>query len=110
MVSAPDLPLACPWPGHGLAYWQHRLATVAWIGSQVAVALVVRPVLHSVDKEGKIASPFLERIQRRLQPINWFSLAVLASSGLFQMSANSHYRGFRFPGQPNRLSLYRDAA
>jgi uncharacterized membrane protein len=97
-MSAAALPLA-------LAYWLHMLATVAWIGSQVAVVLIVRPALRSLDKAGQLSGPFLDRIQKRLQPITWFSLAVLAGSGLFQMSANPHYQGFLVISSPWAVSL-----
>jgi hypothetical protein len=30
----------------------------------------------------------------RLQPVGWFSLAVLSLTGLFQMSASPNYQGF----------------
>ncbi len=39
-------------------------------------------------------SALLTAIQRRLQPVLWLCLAVLAATGMFQMSANSHYGGF----------------
>ncbi|MBI1855374.1 MAG: CopD family protein [Chloroflexi bacterium] len=33
-------------------------------------------------------------MQRRLEPIAWFSLSLLIVTGLFQMSVNPHYDGF----------------
>ena len=37
---------------------------------------------------------FIEAIQKRLEPIAWFSLSILVATGLFQMSVNPHYDGF----------------
>lgn len=36
----------------------------------------------------------LDGIQRRLEPIAWFSVSLLIVTGLFQMSVNPHYNGF----------------
>lgn len=36
----------------------------------------------------------LETIQKRLEPITWFSVSLLIATGLFQMSVNPHYNGF----------------
>src|SRR3972149_7468076 len=33
-------------------------------------------------------------MQKRLEPLAWFSRAPLIATGLFQLSANSHYNGF----------------
>lgn len=36
----------------------------------------------------------LDGIQKRLEPIAWFSVSLLIVTGLFQMSVNPHYNGF----------------
>jgi uncharacterized membrane protein len=36
----------------------------------------------------------IEAIQKRLEPIAWFSISLLILTGLFQMSVNPHYDGF----------------
>ncbi len=76
-----------------LTYWLHLLATVTWIGSLVALSLLVKPAasrtLSALDQMA-----FLEAIQHRLEPAAWFSLSVLVVTGLFQMSVNIHYNGF----------------
>ena len=76
-----------------LTYWFHMLATVFWLGSLVAVTLLVLPAARrSLDTKSQ--SQLLEAIQRRLDPLGWFSLALLLITGLFQMSANPNYEGF----------------
>ena len=76
-----------------LTYWLHLFATVAWIGSLAAVSLLVLPAMQrTLDAENQLK--FIEAIQRRLEPIAWFSMSVLVLTGLFQMSVNPHYDGF----------------
>jgi len=76
-----------------LTYWLHLFATVAWVGSLAAVALLILPAMQrSLDAESQLV--FIEAMQRRLEPIAWFSMSVLLVTGLFQMSVNPHYDGF----------------
>ncbi|MGE5375286.1 MAG: CopD family protein [Bacteroidota bacterium] len=87
MISAP------PSWALALTYWLHLFATVAWVGSLSGVALLVLPAMQrSLDSENQLV--FIEAMQRRLEPIAWFSLSVLVLTGLFQMSVNPHYDGF----------------
>jgi uncharacterized membrane protein len=76
-----------------LAYWLHMLATVAWIGGLAALSLLVLPAARQALDLGSYAA-LLARIQRRMDPIGWFSLAILAATGMFQMSASPNYSGF----------------
>jgi uncharacterized membrane protein len=76
-----------------LAYWLHMLATVVWIGGLAALSIFVLPAARKALDAGAFAA-FLADVQRRLDPIGWFCLAVLAGTGLFQMSANPNYDGF----------------
>ena len=76
-----------------LAYWLHMLATVAWIGGLVALVVLVLPAARRVLEADSYAL-FLEQLQRRLDPLAWFCLAVLLVTGMFQMSANPNYEGF----------------
>lgn len=84
-----------PPPSWALAlfYWIHLLATVTWIGGIAAISILVLPAarrtLRPLDQLA-----FLEALQRRLEPLAWFSIAALIATGLFQMSANEHYNGF----------------
>jgi uncharacterized membrane protein len=79
--------------GLALAYWLHMLATIAWIGGLAAVVLLILPAARLRLEEEAYAG-FLEAVQRRLDPLGWLCLAVLAGSGLFQMSASPNYQGF----------------
>ena len=76
-----------------LAYWLHMLATVLWIGGICSLALLVLPAA-SKALDAVAYAALLERIQKRLDPLGWICLAVLAATGLVQMSANPHYQGF----------------
>lgn len=76
-----------------LAYWLHMLATIAWIGGLAAVVLLILPAARKSLPEEAFPG-FLESLQKRLDPLGWLSLAVLAGTGLFQMSASPNYQGF----------------
>lgn len=76
-----------------LTYWLHMLATVTWIGSLAAISILILPAMkRSLSPETQLV--FLEAMQRRLEPIAWFSISLLILTGLFQMSVNEHYDGF----------------
>lgn len=76
-----------------LLYWLHMLAAVTWVGSLAAISFLVLPA-------AKRTLPPLEQfaivtaIQGRVEGVAWFSVALLAATGLFQMSSNIHYDGF----------------
>jgi len=76
-----------------LTYWLHLLATVSWVGSLAGVSFLVLPAMQrALDSETQLV--FLEAMQKRLEPIAWFSMSLLVLTGLFQMSVNEHYDGF----------------
>lgn len=76
-----------------LTYWLHMLATATWVGSLTAIALLILPAMkRALDAETQLV--FLEAMQKRLEPIAWFSISLLIVTGLFQMSVNPHYDGF----------------
>jgi len=63
------------------------------VGSLAAMMLLVLPAMkRTLDAETQLI--FLEAIQKRLEPIAWFSISLLILTGLFQMSVNPHYDGF----------------
>jgi uncharacterized membrane protein len=68
------------------------LATVVWIGGLAALALFVLPAARSALAPEAFAA-FLNKLQTRFDPLAWFSLALLAGTGMFQMSASPHYEG-----------------
>jgi uncharacterized membrane protein len=75
-----------------LVFWLHMLATVAWLGGLAAIAILVLPAAKRVLKPADQLA-FIEGIQRRLEPLAWFCLAILIMTGLFQLSVNPHYDG-----------------
>ena len=76
-----------------VAYWLHMLATVGWVGSLAALSLIVLPAARRA-LEPPAFSALLARMQARLQPVAWFSLFLLAATGMFQMSSHPSYAGF----------------
>lgn len=76
-----------------LAYWLHMLATVVWIGGLAALAIFVLPAARRTLEPAAYAA-FLAGVQKRFDPLGWFSLAILAGTGMFQMSASPSYQGF----------------
>jgi uncharacterized membrane protein len=82
-----------------LVYWLHMLATVVWIGGLAALSILILPAARKA-RDARLWSgeqgyaTFLDEIQRRLDSLGWFSLAVLVGTGMVQMSANPNYQGF----------------
>ncbi len=87
-----ELPVTPTW-ALALIYALHMLSTVVWIGGLSALVMLVLPAAQRV-LDMKSYAALLENIQRRLDPIGWFCLVVLAATGMFQMSANPNYHGF----------------
>jgi uncharacterized membrane protein len=79
--------------GLSIAYWLHMLATVVWLGALAALALVVLPAARRTLDSSAFAA-LLNSLQKRIDPLGWFCLAVLAGTGMFQMSSNPNYEGF----------------
>jgi uncharacterized membrane protein len=77
----------------GLLFWFHLLATVTWVGSLVAISVLFQPAARRTLKPADQLA-FIDAVQKRLEPVAWFSLSVLVVTGLFQMSVNPHYNGF----------------
>ena len=75
-----------------LSFWLHMLATVVWIGGLAALALFVLPVMQRSLKPRDFAN-WLGNLNKRLDPIGWFSLGLLTFTGLIQMDANPNYVG-----------------
>jgi uncharacterized membrane protein len=76
-----------------LAYWLHMLATVVWVGGLAALAGLVLPAARQ-SLDAQTYADLLGRIQKRLDPLGWFSLLLLVGTGLVQMSASPNYTGF----------------
>lgn len=75
-----------------LAFWLHMLATIAWIGPLAALALFLIPIGRRSLAPDDFAD-LLTEVQRRLDPLAWFSLVTLVATGLIQMSGNPNYEG-----------------
>lgn len=87
------MPISPPAWALALTFWLHLLATVIWVGSLAGVSFLVLPAMQrSLDPETQLV--FIEAMQKRLEPIAWFSMSLLLVTGLFQMSVNPHYDGF----------------
>ena len=76
------------------SFFLHLLATVAWIGGLVTLALIVQPVLNRVVGEAAERARLLEAILKRFQPIANLSLAVLILTGMVQTFTSRFYKGF----------------
>lgn len=76
-----------------VTYWLHFLATVLWVGSLSAIAFLILPAMkRTLDLNTQLI--LIEAIQKRFEPVTWFSLSLLVLTGLFQMSINPYYDGF----------------
>lgn len=76
-----------------LTFWLHLLATVTWVGSLAGISFLILPAMQrALNPETQLV--FIEAMQKRLEPIAWFSMSLLLITGLFQMSVNPHYDGF----------------
>jgi uncharacterized membrane protein len=78
--------------GLTISYAVHMLATVLWIGGLSSLALIVLPAARKLPL-GDYAT-LLSNMQRRMDGLAWFSLALLAGTGMFQMSGSPQYTGF----------------
>ncbi len=76
------------------SFFLHLLATVAWIGGLVTLALVVQPVLDRAADDVQMRARLLEAMLKRFQPIANLSLAVLILTGMVQTFTNRFYKGF----------------
>lgn len=76
-----------------LVYWLHMLATVVWIGSLTSLSILVLPAARQILDSQDYAS-LLGKIQKRLDPLAWFSLLLLLATGMVQLAASPNYQGF----------------
>lgn len=78
--------------GLAFAYTLHLFATVIWLGGLAAISLFVIPAARKTLAISDYSRLFAA-VQKKLQQLGWFSLAVLIFSGMFQMSAHPNYQG-----------------
>jgi len=76
-----------------LTYWLHMFSVVIWIGSLTAINILILPASRRTLNLTQQLS-LISALQKRLEPIAWFSIGVLAFTGLIQMSTSEHYDGF----------------
>lgn len=76
-----------------IAYWLHMIFTVLWVGVLAALKIFLHPFIRGSSSENNHALLRLKLLQRS-NPAVLFSLAVLAATGLLQMSAHPSYQGF----------------
>jgi len=75
-----------------LVFWLHMLATISWIGGVAVLAVLVLPAARkSLDAQAYLS--FIGQICRRFDPQVWFSLVLLAGTGMLQMGADPNYQG-----------------
>jgi uncharacterized membrane protein len=87
------MPITATYWALALIFWIHMLATATWIGSLVAMAVLVLPAANRALQPADRLS-LVDQVRSRLEPITWLSVSVLIVTGLFQMSVNPHYNGF----------------
>lgn len=77
-----------------LSLFIHLTATAFWIGGLLTTMILVWPTMRK-GLEGNVALyRLLSGLRKRFYPISNLSLAVLITTGLFQMSTNKNYDGF----------------
>ena len=93
-------------PGWALliSFWVHMLATVAWLGGLAALALFVLPSMRR-GLSAKDFAVWVGALNRRLDPIGWFSLGILIFTGLLQMDSNSNYDGLLAVSNPWSVAI-----
>ena len=87
------MPPTVPYWALASMFWVHLVATATWIGSLIAITILVLPAARRALGAADQLS-LIELVRRRLEPISWFSVSVLLVTGLFQMSVNPNYNGF----------------
>lgn len=81
------------------AYTLHMLATVIWFGGLLVMSVFLLPTLRITLPPSEFLI-LLEKLNRWANPISWLCLTVLTATGLFQMSASTHYMGFLTVNSP----------
>ena len=77
-----------------LSFFLHLMATVAWIGGLMTLAVVVQPIVNRAVSDAKEQARLLEALLNRFQPIANLSLIVLLLTGMVQTFTNPLYKGF----------------
>jgi putative copper export protein len=81
------------------------LATVVWIGGLATLAILVLPLMRRILKPGEFSN-WLTVLNKRLDPIGWFSLGLLTFTGLIQMDSNPNYVGLLAVSNPWSQAIF----
>jgi uncharacterized membrane protein len=76
-----------------VSYWLHILSAITWIGSLTAINLLVLPASQQTLNLSAQLS-LISSLQKKLEPLAWFSISIILFTGLIQMSTSEHYDGF----------------
>jgi uncharacterized membrane protein len=80
-----------------LSYFIHLVATIIWIGGLALLVIVVWPAtarLRTSETDLGAVLRFLAAMRDKFTPLANISLVALLVTGLIQMAANPHYKGF----------------
>lgn len=93
-------------PALALSLFFHLSATAIWIGGMLLTVVLVWPELRRVLQEQPELYRLLSRLRQRFTPISNICLAVLITTGLFQMTADPYYDGMlTFDNEWSRVML-----
>lgn len=65
--------------------WIHLLAVITWIGGQIFLVLIARPVLQQEGSSTVAAPDSLRRLGRRFRTVTWVSIITLVITGAFNI-------------------------
>ncbi len=71
----------------------HLVATAIWIGGLILTVILVLPETRRAMQKSPSLLELLTRLRKRMTPLFNLSLAVLVTTGMFQMSLDSNYDG-----------------
>jgi uncharacterized membrane protein len=71
----------------------HLAATAFWIGGLLIISVLVWPEARRVLEDQPALYTMLTRLRKRFLPLSNLALAVLLTTGMFQMTASPHYDG-----------------
>jgi putative copper export protein len=64
--------------------WVHVLATTAWVGGMLFIALVLVPVTRQLE-DPSLRARLVQETGRRFRTIGWIALAILIVTGLLNL-------------------------
>jgi uncharacterized membrane protein len=68
-----------------LVPWVHIVAAAVWVGGIIFLGLVMQPVAKNLISDPTERSKFLGKVGARFNSVGWGSLAILASTGLYNL-------------------------